>query len=201
MTGPDATELFSTRILPAFKIEYQTMGDTEFFIDEDSEDIDGTGGVGLVGVTKGACQQADFLVRFAIAHETAHGVVALEHVKQGTHCPQAMGADRKKHEAWADLIATKVLITQLPDLWASIAANIDLLPNILGLATASHPSGATRVKLIKAFVAAHNRAATPASRGFFSKIFCCCSSNPISTTQAKENAFNAAFRKINTAHL
>jgi len=199
MTGPDVEKLFNTRVLPAFQNEYPNMDETYFFIDEESEEIDGSGGPGIVGLTKGARQQADYLVKFAIAHETAHGVVYLEHIKQGTTCPQAEGSDRKKHEAWADLIATKVLLTRIPDFWAVIAAQLDEISNILGAATNSHPSGQTRVRLIKDYVAAYNQAGTT-SKGCFSRIFCCFSS-PVSTTQAKENAFKAAFKKIATAKL
>ncbi|WP_182852357.1 hypothetical protein [Metapseudomonas otitidis] len=200
MVEEDVRALFNDRFLPAFKNEYPAMGNTDFYIDETNQDIDGAGSPGLVMVTQGACQQADYLVLFAIAHETAHGVVALEHARQGTHCPEAMDAGRKKHEAWADLIATKVLLCQLPDLWASVAANIDLIPNILGPATPSHPSGARRVELIKNFVTAYTRAGIPASRSIFSCFFCCVS-KPISTTQAKARAFRSAFLGIETAQL
>lgn len=202
MTGPDAENLFNTRIFPAFKIEYPNIDNsTYFYIDETSQEIDGSGGPGIVGITKGAREQADFLVKFAIAHETAHGVVYLEHIKQGSICPDAVGQDRKKHEAWADLIATKVMLTYIPDFWSVIGAQLEVISNILGQATDSHPSGQTRVKLIKDFVAAYNQAGTSSSRGFFSSIFCCFSKSPVSTTQERKNAFNAAFKKIATAQL
>lgn len=200
MNEQEATDLFNNRVLPAFKLEYPNIDVPYFFVDN-SADIDGTGGVGIVGLTQGACQQSDYFVRFAIAHETAHGVVYREHEKQGTHCPQAEGISRKKHEAWADLIATKVLIDWLPDLWASVHANIDLMPNILGPAVETHPSGATRVRLMKEFVTAYSQAGIPASPGFFSMLLCCFGKRPVGTAQAKRDAFEAAFRKIETANL
>ncbi|WP_339492878.1 hypothetical protein [Pseudomonas sp. EA_15y_Pfl2_R67] len=107
--------------------------------------------------------------------------------------------NRKKHEAWADLIAAKVLFTRIPDFWAVTAAQLDEIGTLLGPATHSHPSGQTRVKIIKDYVAAYNQAGST-SKGCFSRIFCCFSS-PISTTQARENAFKAAFKKIATGKL
>ncbi|MEK1941799.1 MAG: hypothetical protein AAAB16_15630 [Pseudomonas sp.] len=196
-----ARELFDSRFLPAFKLHYPSMADTEFFVDPDSMEIDGGGSPGLVLLTKGACEQADYLVKFAIAHETAHGVVFLECEKQGVNCPNPEGITRKKHEAWADLIATKVLITQLPEFWALVAANLDLLVSVLGIDTGSHPSGKVRVKLIREYASAYDQASVPVSKGFLRTIFCCGSSKPNNPVQRREKAFNACFAKIYTTTL
>lgn len=196
MNSDAVRKLFETRILPAFQIEYQAMENPAFFIDEDSQDIDGSGSPGLVGVTAGACNQDDFLVIFALAHETAHGVVYLEYRDQGRHCPNAAGYGRKKHEACADLIATRVLISQAPDLWAQVNANLDRMPSILGIATDSHPSGTRRVQMIKSFVAGYNRASVPSSPGFFSSLFCCFGKGSLSTHDAQQKAFDKVFKEI-----
>ncbi|WP_337882938.1 hypothetical protein [Chromobacterium haemolyticum] len=198
MTNQDATNVFETQIFPAFEKEYNGIEKpTDFFIDTNNLDIDGAGAPGVVVLSQGACNQADYFVYFAIAHETAHGVVALEHKKQGSHCPEAMDVHRKKHEAWADLIATKVLITRLPHLWTQVQAYIDLMPNILGDGTDSHPSGTKRIELMKEFIKSHNRVGAHPSTGLFSKILCCCAKKSTST----EDVFKSAFKKIETENL
>lgn len=52
MVEEDVRALFNDRFLPAFKNEYPAMGNTDFYIDETNQDIDGAGSPGLVMVTQ-----------------------------------------------------------------------------------------------------------------------------------------------------
>ncbi|WP_158704700.1 hypothetical protein [Ectopseudomonas mendocina] len=201
MDAEAAKILFESTILPAFKVHYSAMDDkTQFFVDEENNEIDGAGSPGLVQLSRGACDEPDWLVNFAIAHETAHGVVFLECNAQGVSVPQAQDYGRKKHEAWAGLIATKVLMAQLPDVWALVEAQLHVLANKLGgsAVTASHPTGNKRVELIREYASAYVQAETPKSKGFLRTIFC-CGSAPNNPVLRREKAFNSCFKKINNS--
>jgi len=75
---------------------------------------------GIVTVTGGVCAGPLYLKVFAITHETGHGVANIECTNQGINCPQPIGNDAKKHEAWADLIATRILLNVIPNLGNSV---------------------------------------------------------------------------------
>lgn len=122
----------------------------ELFIDEGDKSFNGAGSPGLVLVSMGVANYATACIRtFAVAHETGHAVACIEFGRVGVTPFHPIGADAKRHEHMADLIAMRVLKEFQPAIAAEIMGRLGLLAQALGPGGLMHPSGQARTDLIR----------------------------------------------------
>jgi hypothetical protein len=144
---------WSFRILPAYRRTYPAGDFPEGLTVVPGQFFDGFGAPGLVAIDEAVVAEVDSGVRlFALAHETGHCVVYLECQNRNLQTPNTdTGANKKKHEMLADLIAMRVLGEKLPSTQSRVVASYGALAQKLGAGDAEHPSGADRVRVMKTY--------------------------------------------------
>lgn len=142
---------YTRLIRPAYVRRYGGANiPAELFIDEGDSSFNGAGSPGLVLVSMGVANYAMACIRtFAVAHETGHAVACIEFQRVGVTPFQPIGADAKRHEHMADLIAMRLLKEFLPGVAAEIMGKLGLLSQVLGPGGFMHPSGQARTELIR----------------------------------------------------
>lgn len=142
---------YTRLIRPAYVRRYGGANlPAELMVDESDPSFDGAGSPGLVLVSMGVANERVACLRtFAVAHETGHAVACIEFQRVGVIPFQPIGADAKRHEHMADLIAMRVLKEFQPAIAADIIGNLGLLSQALGNGGPMHPSGRERTELIR----------------------------------------------------
>ena len=180
-----AQNFFTNDVLPAYRRQYPNMNDPgQLVVDNTINEIDGGGGPGVVYVSGGVCAGPIYLKIFAITHETGHGVANIECTMQGINCPQPINNDAKKHEAWADLIATRILLNFMHRHRNSVFSYMNNIVHALGAGGTMHPSGRRRVEIMNEY--------RKTRAGFFKRLI------PFIPFSAKKRArkFDQLFRGI-----
>jgi hypothetical protein len=141
------------RIRNAYRRAYPTGEIPDDLVIMEGHYFDGAGGPGFVGVDQAVAAETVSSIRlFALAHETGHCVVCVECVRLGIIVPNTnTGANKKKHEMMADLVAMRVLGERLPSTQASIKANYPAIADRLGAGGVEHPSGMERTRIMKKY--------------------------------------------------
>ena len=130
----------------------------------DSDEFDGGAAPGSVFLTTGALNITDDnIVAFAIAHEMSHVIHTSIVRKYNLHWPKGMGLadDAKRGEFLADLVGYHLLTTKFTKIAKATFSNFTTLESKLGHGDVMHPSGSTRVALLRSYASAISRGRSP----------------------------------------